>query len=290
MQTFFRTLAAFLVGAVVGAGIVLYQQPTFSIVVTNAPAAVTTLVDNRQPVVEEPEFVPPPAPVATVGGSAKAPTPAAPSPATPDTPAPIDYAQVAARPSFWPAEVQAVVASVITFTEDGKKTDEMKIAAGTPLQLSGVQQDGTLELRAQGRKFNLHARFTDFDSLVRKKAQELVARATGLPAAEPASPASPSAPAPVAVVPVVTPAKPKGPLTLQQKLDALYGRTAEPAVEPAPAPAAPSPSAPVSPAPQAPAPAAPSAEPAPAGDKAAKDADLKQRMDGLFKPAATPAK
>lgn len=296
MLPFIRLLAAFLVGGVAGAAAVLLLQPTFSIVVTNAPAGVTTLVDAHPPVVDEPEFVPPPAPVSAsvAGGRPAAPTPgvSVPPPVTPAPDAPIEYAQVAGRPAFWPAEVQAVVPSVITFSEDGKKTEEMRIASGTTLQLSGVQPDGTLELRAQGRKFTLHAKFTDFDGLVRKKARELIARASG---ATPAAPA-PSATAAVAPEPVVTavppaPAKPRGPLTMQQKLDALYGRNKEEPVAP-PSPPSAAPSAPVSPSapatPAAPAPA--SSAPSESADQSAKDADLKRRMDGLFKPATAPAR
>lgn len=296
MLSFIRLLAAFLVGGVAGAAAVLLLQPTFSIVVTNAPAGVTTLVDAHPPVVDEPEFVPPPAPVSAsvAGGRPAAPTPgvSVPPPVTPAPDAPIEYAQVAGRPAFWPAEVQAVVPSVITFSEDGKKTEEMRIASGTTLQLSGVQPDGTLELRAQGRKFTLHAKFTDFDGLVRKKARELIARASG---ATPAAPA-PSATAAVAPEPVVTavppaPAKPRGPLTMQQKLDALYGRNKEEPVAP-PSPPSAAPSAPVSPSapatPAAPAPA--SSAPSESADQSAKDADLKRRMDGLFKPATAPAR
>ena len=294
MLPFIRLFAAFLVGGAAGAAAVLFLQPTFSIVVTNAPAGVTTLVDAHPPVVEEPEFVPPPAPVSApvAGGRPAAPTPgvSVPPSATPAPDAPIEYAQVAGRPAFWPAEVQAVVPSVITFSEDGKKTEEMRIASGTTLQLSGVQPDGMLELRAQGRKFTLHAKFTDFDGLVRKKARELIARASG---ATPAVPA-PAAPAVVAPEPVVAavppaPAKPRGPLTMQQKLDALYGRNKEePAAPPSPPTAAPS--APVSP--SAPAtPAAPgTSAPSESADQSAKDADLKRRMDGLFKPATAPAR
>lgn len=286
MIPFIRLLAAFLVGAVAGAVAVLYLQPTFSIVVTNAPAGVTTLVAAHPPVVEEPEFVPPPSPVnvPVAGGKPAAPTPgvSVPPPATPAPDAPIEYAQVAGRPAFWPAEVQAVVPSVITLSEDGKKTEEMRIASGTTLQLSGVQPDGTLELRAQGRKFTLHAKFTDFDGLVRKKARELIARASGATPAAPA-PADPAAAAPVAAAVPTTPAKPRGPLTMQQKLDALYGRNLEePVAPPSPPSAAPTvPSA-------APAPA--SSAPSESADQSAKEADLKRRMDGLFKPAPAPAR
>lgn len=289
MIAFFRLLAAFLVGGVIGAVAVLYLQPTFSIVVTNAPAGVTTLVDAHPPVVDEPEFTPPPTPVsAPVAGGR--PAPAAPAAAS-SAQAPIDYAQVVGRPAFWPSEVQAVVPSVITFGEEGKKTEEMRIAAGAILQLSGVQPDGTLELRAQGRKFTLHAKFTDFDALVRKKAQELIARASGGTSPAPA----PAAPAPAPVVATAPPAvaKPKGPLTMQQKLDALYGRSKE---EPVAAPVAPAVPAAPSAAPAPPASAAPAAPAAPApaapatDDQSAKEADLKRRMDGLFKPAATPAR
>lgn len=294
MLSFIRLFAAFLVGGAAGAAAVLFLQPTFSIVVTNAPAGVTTLVDAHPPVVEEPEFVPPPAPVSApvAGGRPAAPTPgvSVPPPAPPAPDAPIEYAQVAGRPAFWPAEVQAVVPSVITFSEDGKKTEEMRIASGTTLQLSGVQPDGMLELRAQGRKFTLHAKFTDFDGLVRKKARELIARASGATPAVPA-PAAPAAVAPEPVVAAVppAPAKPRGPLTMQQKLDALYGRNKEePAAPPSPPTAAPS--APVSP--SAPAtPAAPgTSAPSESADQSAKDADLKRRMDGLFKPATAPAR
>ncbi len=281
MLSFIRLLAAFLVGGVIGAAAVLLLQPTFSIVVTNAPAGVTTLIDAHPP---EPEFVPPPSPVPAPGAAAVG--PAAPAAAvsaqapSPAAPVPIDYAQVAARPAFWPAEVQAVGPSVITFTEDGKRTDEMRVAGGTTLQLSGVQPDGTLELRAQGRKFTLHARHTDFDALVRKKANELLARAAGAPA-EPVM-ATPAAPAP-AVVPAA-PVKPKGPLTMQQKLDALYGRTPE---EPVATPVAPS----AVPAPPAAAPApAPAPAPVAPAEPSGKDADLKRRMDGLFRPANGPVR
>lgn len=292
MIAFFRLLAAFLVGGVIGAVAVLYLQPTFSIVVTNAPAGVTTLVDAHPPVVDEPEFTPPPTPVsAPVAGGR--PAPAAPAAAS-SAQAPIDYAQVVGRPAFWPSEVQAAVPSVITFGEEGKKTEEMRIAAGAILQLSGVQPDGTLELRAQGRKFTLHAKFTDFDALVRKKAQELIARASGgtSPAPAPADAAVP-APAPVVATAPSAVAKPKGPLTMQQKLDALYGRSKE---EPVAAPVAPAVPAAPSAAPAPPASAAPAAPAAPApaapatDDQSAKEADLKRRMDGLFKPAATPAR
>lgn len=293
MLSFIRLLAAFLVGAVAGAVAVLYLQPTFSIVVTNAPAGVTTLVDAHPPVVEEPEFVPPPTPVnvPVAGGKPAAPTPgvSVPPPATPAPDAPIEYAQVAGRPAFWPAEVQAAVPSVITFSEDGKKTEEIRIASGLTLQLSGVQSDGTLELRAEGRKFTLHAKFTDFDARVRKKANELLARASGAPASADPAAAAP-APAPVAAAVPTTPAKPRSPLTMQQKLDALYGRNkAEPVAPPSPPTAAPTvpstaPSAPATPA----APASPSASES--ADQSAKEADLKRRMDGLFKPAPAPAR
>jgi len=285
MLNFLRLLAALIVGVVIGAAAVLLLQPTFSIVVTNAPAGVTTLVDTHAPVVEEPEFTPAPPPA----GAAPAPAPVTAAPASPPpaaaAPAAVDYAQVAARASFWPPSVSAVVPSVITFDEQGKKTEEMKIAAGTSMPLSNVLPDGTLELRSQGRKFNLHARYTDFDVLVRKKAQELIARAAGTTAVEPAPPAPAAAVAPAPVAPP----KPRGPQTLQQKLDALYGRAAQAdAASTVPSAGTVAPAAPT------PGPSSPPVAPAPAGtdgeDRKAKDADLKKKMEGLFKPPAGPAR
>jgi hypothetical protein len=176
----------------------------------------------------------------------------------------------------------------------------LALEAGAVLQLTRVLPTGRLEVRAKGEKFEIKSTFTDFAAELGKRVSELVAKGTKFdspypagtaPAAATATDTTPSAPV-VAAAPVVV--APKGPPTLAQRIDVLYGRKpAEPEAVVAPS----APAALVTPAPMpAPAtpivPAAPPASvvapaPAPSTPAAAKveekGKDLDRKMNQLFK-------
>lgn len=264
-----------------GAVATLILQPSFSIVVTNAPAVAKS---EAAPTVTKPESAP-----AAEGSASKVASVGSALPA-------LDYVAINERPALWPTSVVMIKAYSSPVIEGGKKISETTLAMGDSLQVSKVFGAGILEVRSRGVKFEIDSRLTNFEALVRKKAQELFANGSNqsLPfvkasseapaVATPASTGSLPASTPVAVsVPatvipspsmpptavVAAPAEPekpvvpKGPATLDEKIDTLFGR--KPAVSPTSTPSAPV------------APAAEVAKPADAKE------DLDKKMNTLFK-------
>lgn len=290
MAAFFRGLLLFLFGALVGAGGILFFTPTFNVVFSRNPGSL-------KPV----EFAPVVAPVTAV---AKAPAPvvapvvapvklavaeaAKPAPAVASTEPSLDFKSISEHLILWPNSVTVTTATTAAVFVDGKKAQDLALEAGTVLQLSKVLADGSLEVRAKGAKFEIKSAQTDFSAELGKRVAELVAKGTKVdssfvtsstaavaPVVTPVAPAPAPAPSvtPVAVVDV----KPKGPLTLAQKVDILFGVKPEVPSTPAVAPAL------VTPTPVAPPAAAieptPSAEP----KAAEKGKDLDRKINQLFK-------
>ena len=290
MAAFFRGLLLFLFGALVGAGGILFFTPTFNVVVSRNPGSL-------KPV----EFAPVAAPVTAV---AKAPAPvvapvvapvkqavaeaAKPAPAVASTEPSLDFKSISEHLILWPNSVTVTTATTAAVFVDGKKAQDLALEAGTVLQLSKVLADGSLEVRAKGAKFEIKSAQTDFSAELGKRVAELVAKGTKVdssfvtsstaavaPVVTPVAPAPAPAPSvtPVAVVDV----KPKGPLTLAQKVDVLFGVKPDVPVTPAVAPALVTPT-PVAP-PAAAVVPAPSAEP----KAAEKGKDLDRKINNLFK-------
>ena len=290
MAAFFRGLLLFLFGALVGAGGILFFTPTFNVVVSRNPGSL-------KPV----EFAPVAAPATAVAKApAPAPTPvvapvklavaevAKPAPAAASTEPSLDFKSISEHLILWPNSVTVTTATTAAVFVDGKKAQDLALEAGTVLQLSKVLADGSLEVRAKGAKFEIKSAQTDFSAELGKRVAELVAKGTKVdssfetsstaavaPVVTPVAPAPAPAPSvtPVAVVDV----KPKGPLTLAQKVDILFGVKPEVPSTPAVAPAL------VTPTPVAPPAAAieptPSAEP----KAAEKGKDLDRKINQLFK-------
>ena len=264
-----------------GAVATLILQPSFSIVVTNAPAVAKS---EAAPTVTKPESAP-----AAEGSASKVASAVSALPA-------LDYAAINERPALWPTSVVMIKAYSSPVIEGGKKISETTLAMGDSLQVSKVFGAGILEVRSRGVKFEIDSRLTNFEALVRKKAQELFANGSNQPlpfvkasseapvVATPAStaplsvatPVATSVPAPVIPSPAMAPTAvvaapaepekpvvPKGPATLDEKIDTLFGR--KPAVSPTSTPSAPV------------APAAEVAKPADAKE------DLDKKMNTLFK-------
>lgn len=286
MAAFFRGLLLFLFGALVGAGGILFFTPTFNVVVSRNPGSL-------KPV----EFAPVAAP-ATAVAKAPAPAPAPvvapvkvavaevakPAPAAASTEPSLDFKSISEHLILWPNSVTVTTATTAAVFVDGKKAQDLALEAGTVLQLSKVLADGSLEVRAKGAKFEIKSAQTDFSAELGKRVAELVAKGTKVdssfvtsstaavaPVVTPVAPAPAPAPSvtPVAVVDV----KPKGPLTLAQKVDVLFG--VKPEVPVAPALVAPTPVA----APAAAVEPTPSAEP----KAAEKGKDLDRKINQLFK-------
>ncbi len=307
MAAFFRGLLLFLFGAIVGAGGVLFFTPSFNVVVSRHPGAMKPVEFAATPA-PAPVVAPAPAAPAASGKNTivvtAAPVPAAPAPVTP-APAPVapapaaeptlDFKSISEHLILWPNSVTVKTATVVPVLVDGKKVQDLALEAGTVLQVSKVLADGSLEARAKGAKFEIKSSLTDFTAELGKRVAELVAKGTKFdspyPSGSPVTPAPAMAPAaapatPVAVAPVA-PATPKGPLTLAQRVDILFGNKPEAPVAPA-APAAPTAPA-ATPAPVV-APAAPAAEAAPTATAPAADPktaekgkDLDRKMNQLFK-------
>jgi len=282
MATFFRGLLLFLFGALVGAGGILFFTPTFNVAVSRNPGAL-------KPV----EFTPAAAPVTAV---AKAPSPA-PTPvvapvkvAVAEVTKPVtttasaepvlDFKSIAEHLILWPNSVSVTSATVVPVLADGKKVQDLALEVGTVLQLSKVLSDGSLEVRAKGAKFEIKSAQTDFSTELGKRVADLVAKGTKIDSPFLVSPSvaanpvvSPATPA-TGVAPVVAPVvaadvAPKGPLTLAQRVDVLFGNKPDAPAVPAPANA-----------PQAAAVVpAPSAEP----KAAEKGKDLDRKINNLFK-------
>ena len=243
-----------------GAVATLILQPSFSIVVTNAPAVAKS---EAAPTVTKPESAP-----AAEGSASKVASAVSALPA-------LDYAAINERPALWPTSVVMIKAYSSPVIEGGKKISETTLAMGDSLQVSKVFGAGILEVRSRGVKFEIDSRLTNFEALVRKKAQELFANGSNQPlpfvkasseapvVATPAStaplsvatPVATSVPAPVIPSPAMAPTAvvaapaepekplvPKGPATLDEKIDTLFGRkpnVAAPAAVTSVAPAAP---------------------------------------------------
>jgi len=278
MPSLLRSTLILLGGIVLGALATLILQPSFSIVMTNAPAAAKTEAAGAVTKTES-----------ASGAEGSASKSASASSALPA----LDYAAINERPALWPTSVVMIKPYSSPVLEGGKKISETTLAMGDSLQVSKVFGAGILEVRSRGVKFEIDSRLTNFEALIRKKAQELFANGSNQPM--PYIKAAPEAPAGVAPVPtaaiptaavanpvasaavappvVAAPAEPekpivrKGPATLDEKLDTLFGRN--PAAVPAPTDVA----APAAPA----APAAEVAKPADAKE------DLDKKMNTLFK-------
>jgi len=156
----------------------------------------------------------------------------------------LDYTALNARPIFWPPSVLVTTATSTSLMEKGKKVADIPLAEGDVLQVSKVLGDGTLEVRAQGLKFEIDQKLTDFEAGVRRKIAELADKGSTIPAPyktdRPYVP--PIAPLPTAPVPVEKPTpvvtekptptttkpttRPKD--TLDDKMNSLFGRKATP--------------------------------------------------------------
>ena len=302
MAAFFRGLLVFLFGAIVGAGGILFFTPSFNVIVSRSgsvPKPIEVAVAQAPaalPVVPvATKATPPPAPAPAPASTAVAAAPVAAAPAAPvalaATEPAIDFKSISEHLILWPTSVTVKTATTVPVMADGKKVQDLALDVGTLLQVSKVLADGSLEARAKGAKFEIKSTLTDFSVELGKRVSELVAKGVKID--------SPFAPAPVAMTPVAAPAVtpaptapvavavvvPKGPLTLAQRVDILFGNKPEEVIPAAPAAPAVS-TAPVAPA--AVVPAAPVVEAAPAAPmadpKAAeKGKDLDRKMNQLFK-------
>ena len=299
MAAFFRGLLVFLFGAIVGAGGILFFTPSFNVIVSRSgsvPKPIEVAVAQAPaalPVVPvATKATPPPAPAPAPASTAVAAAPVAAAPvALAATEPAIDFKSISEHLILWPTSVTVKTATTVPVMADGKKVQDLALDVGTLLQVSKVLADGSLEARAKGAKFEIKSTLTDFSVELGKRVSELVAKGVKID--------SPFAPAPVAMTPVAAPAVspaptapvavavvvPKGPLTLAQRVDILFGNKPEEVIPVAPAAPAAS-TAPVAPA--AVAPAAPVVEAAPAAPmadpKAAeKGKDLDRKMNQLFK-------
>ena len=317
MAAFFRGLLLFFFGALVGAGGILFFAPGFQVVVSRgdtpvrpvefggtkpAPAVAAAPASVPKPTKETPSAQPvvaaqPVAPVVPVASAGPA-APAAPEPA-------LDFAYLSKNLITWPTAVTTKSATTVAVVVDGKKVQDLALEAGAVLQLTKVLADGNLEVRAKGAKFEIKSTLTDFTAELAKRVAELVSKGTKLDSplaasavAVSAEPAPAPIPEPAAPAPAVA-AKPKGPLTLEERVNVLFGKKpAEETPSVVPAPAVPSSAAPApssAPVPAAPAlPVAPAVvEPAPVpatpaapagGSKEAEKAqDLDRKINQLFK-------
>ena len=299
MAAFFRGLLVFLFGAIVGAGGILFFTPSFNVIVSRsgsvpkpievavaqAPAALPVV-----PVATKATPPPAPAPAPASPAVAAAPVAAAPAALAATEPA-IDFKSISEHLILWPTSVTVKTATTVPVMADGKKVQDLALDVGTILQVSKVLADGSLEARAKGAKFEIKSTLTDFSAELGKRVSELVAKGVKIdspfaPAAVAMTPVAapavtPAPPAPVAVAVVV----PKGPLTLAQRVDILFGNKPEEVIPVAPAapaastaPAAPAAVVPAAPVVEA-APAAPMADP----KAAEKGKDLDRKMNQLFK-------
>ena len=299
MAAFFRGLLVFLFGAIVGAGGILFFTPSFNVIVSRsgsvpkpievavaqAPAALPVV-----PVATKATPPPAPAPAPASPAVAAAPVAAAPVALAATEPA-IDFKSISEHLILWPTSVTVKTATTVPVMADGKKVQDLALDVGTILQVSKVLADGSLEARAKGAKFEIKSTLTDFSAELGKRVSELVAKGVKIdspfaPAAVAMTPVAapavtPAPPAPVAVAVVV----PKGPLTLAQRVDILFGNKPEEVIPVAPAapaastaPAAPAAVVPAAPVVEA-APAAPMADP----KAAEKGKDLDRKMNQLFK-------
>ena len=306
MDAFFRGLALFIFGVLVGAAGILFFTPSFDVVVSRHPgslklielgdAELTPVAQAEvRPAAPSPSVVPPkPIPVAEV----RPVVPAVPNPpaAISATEPVLDFKSISEHLILWPTSVTVKTATAVPVLVDGKKAQDLVLEAGTILQVSKVLADGSLEARAKGAKFEIKSSLTDFAVELGKRVSELVAKGTKFDSPYPslAAPVTTTMTNPSATVPAPVPAPvvaavvtPKAPLTLAQRVDVLFGaKPAEPVVPVAPAVVAPAMSPVVVPPPAQVAPAAvvevvpaPGAEP----KAAEKGKDLDRKMNQLFR-------
>ena len=291
MAAFFRGLLLFLFGAIVGAGGILFFTPSFNVVVSRsesaaqpievavASAPVVAPVVPAAPKVTSPVATPAPATVAAAPSPPTATAPTATEPA-------LDFKSISEHLILWPTAVSVKTATAIPVIVDGKKVQDLVLEVGTVLQVSKVLADGSLEVRAKGAKFEIKSTLTDFSVELGKRVSELVAKGTKFDSPFAAAQGATVAAASTAPV-VVTPATaapvavvPKGPPTLAQRVDILFGVKPDEVTPAVPAPAANS-------VPAAVVPVAPVVEVAPAvtADPKAgeKCKDLDRKMNQLFK-------
>ena len=291
MAAFFRGLLIFLFGTIVGAGGILFFTPSFNVVVSRsesaarpievavASAPVVAPVVPAAPKVSSPAATPAPAVVAAVPSPPTATASAAAEPA-------IDFKAISEYLILWPTAVSVKTETTVPLIVDGKKVQDLVLEVGTVLQVSKVLADGSLEVRAKGAKFEIKSTLTDFSVELGKRVSELVAKGTKFDspfAAAQGAPVAVTSTAPVAVAPVtVAPVAvvPKGPPTLAQRVDILFGVKPDEVTATVPAPA-------VNSVPAAVVPVAPVVEVAPAvpADPKAgeKGKDLDRKMNQLFK-------
>jgi hypothetical protein len=291
MAAFFRGLLIFLFGAIVGAGGILFFTPNFNVVVSRsesaarpievavASAPVVAPVVPAAPKVTSPVATPAPATVAAAPSPPTATAPTATEPA-------IDFKSISEHLILWPTAVSVKTATAVPVIVDGKKVQDLVLEVGTVLQVSKVLADGSLEVRAKGAKFEIKSTLTDFSVELGKRVSELVAKGTKFDSpfatAQGATVAAAST-APVVVAPATTApvaVVPKGPPTLAQRVDILFGVKPDEVTPAVPAPA-------VNSVPAAVVPVAPVVEVAPAvtADPKAgeKGKDLDRKMNQLFK-------
>ena len=288
MAAFFRGLLIFLFGAIVGAGGILFFTPSFNVVVSRSESA-------AQPIEVAVASAPVVAPVVTAAPKVTSPvaTPAstdvavAPAPAAPAAAEPaIDFKAISEYLILWPTAVAVKTATTVPVIVDGKKVQDLALEVGTVLQVSKVLADGSLEVRAKGAKFEIKSTLTDFSVELGKRVSELVAKGVKVDAPFVAGPVAMTPVAPVdatlsPVAPVVA-VIPKGPLTLAQRVDVLFGVKPDDLMPTAPVIVTPTPAV------VAPAPAAPVVEVAPVAPAAdakgvEKGKDLDRKMNQLFK-------
>ena len=293
MAAFSRGLLIFLFGAIVGAGGILFFTPSFNVVVSRSESAAQPI---EVAVAAAPVVAPvvPAAPKVTSSSPVATPAPAVvaavPSPPTATASAAaepaIDFKAISEYLVLWPTAVSVKTATAVPVIVDGKKVQDLVLEVGTVLQVSKVLADGSLEVRAKGAKFEIKSTLTDFSVELGKRVSELVAKGTKFDSPFAAAQGATVAAASTAPV-VVTPATaapvavvPKGPPTLAQRVDILFGVKPDEVTPAAPAPAANS-------VPAAVVPVAPVVEVAPAvtADPKAgeKGKDLDRKMNQLFK-------
>lgn len=291
MAAFFRGLLIFLFGAIVGAGGILFFTPSFNIVVSRSESAAQPI---EVKVASAPVVVPvvPAAPKVTLPVTTPASTvvAVAPAPAAPATPAAaepaIDFKAISEYLILWPTAVAVKTATTVPVIVDGKKVQDLALEVGTVLQVSKVLADGSIEVRAKGAKFEIKSTFTDFSVELGKRVSELVAKGVKVdaPFVANSSAMTPVAPVDATLSPVapVVAVIPKGPLTLAQRVDVLFGVKPDDLMPAAPVIVTPTPAV------VAPAPAAPVVEVAPVAPAAdakgvEKGKDLDRKMNQLFK-------
>jgi hypothetical protein len=297
MDSFLRALSFLLLGIFIGACGMLFFTPSFNVVVSRHPgalklieltdspttAAITDDVKPAAPVAVSPLVVVPAKPIIIAEAKPAAPT----APSTPAAAEPaIDFKSISEYLILWPTAVTVKTATTVPIMVDGKKVQDLALEVGTVLQVSKVLADGSLEVRAKGAKFEIKSTLTDFSVELGKRVSELVAKGVKVDAPFVASssamtPVAPAVVTPAPVAPVVAAVIPKGPLTLAQRVDVLFGVKPDDVIPAAPVPAA-------SPAPTAVVPAAPVVEVvpvAPAADSKGveKGKDLDRKMNQLFK-------